>query len=452
MSLPVTAHRSGSDAGLSSGPAPTAHTKTFPTRSKLSFGDRKSQFATRLRGGWANPDLWRPLVIILGVSMTLAGIGLHLLVTRVMIWAHYNDFGKFYYSAAAAASGLPMYGPSPATSILIFKNVRMQFWNMNPPHFEALILPLTWLPIGRAYAVWVVANFAAAIAALHGISTALNKRPSLWWVIPMLFAAPTLTTTATGQMTGLLLGLVTWIWLDIRAERWTRAGVLIGVVCSLKPFLVPLALYLLLRRKWRAAAASIATAVACFALGLLIFGLAAHVDWIDSLRGVTWAWVPMNGSIYAPLARLSARGDLIAKMPPTASGRLTIMGHMIAAAILLIGLYFCKRDSNEDRSILIVLATCLLASPLGWVYYVWILAAPAWTCWTDPVIRRATLIAALGWLVPFFSLWHFNSLLFVLTVGSAYTWSLMVLWLGAITSSVTALQRSGRMLDPSVRL
>src|SRR5688572_20635915 len=67
---------------------------------------------------------------------------------------HMNDFGKFYYSTRLFLEGQDMYGVSPATGIEVAENEVRQFWNMNPPHFHLLLLPLARLPPIPAFAVW----------------------------------------------------------------------------------------------------------------------------------------------------------------------------------------------------------------------------------------------------------------------------------------------------------
>jgi hypothetical protein len=108
------------------------------------------------------------------------------------------------------------------------------------------------------------------------------------------------------------------------------------------------------------------------------------------------------------------------------------LGHLFALTIFAAGLYTAHRDTNTDRAVLVVLTTCLLASPLGWVYYAWILVGPAWACWSDPTIRRSFVVAGIGWLIPFFLLWKFDSVPFILTVGAAYTWSFLIIWAAAV--------------------
>jgi len=402
---------------------------------------RVSRHASRYRralSGWTDVELWRPVITFAWVAvagvLVLGALFLHDILTLVLVKLHYNDFGKFYYSAEAGRRGLSMYAPSVATNIQISERTWIQFWNMNPPHFQIVLWPLTWLPIQSAYVVWMSINVGIAFLTVGRIASALERRVKPAWLLFALVAAPTLSTTVTGQVTGIVFGLVSWIWLDMRDQRWARAGSAIGIACSIKPFLAPLVIYLVLRKQWRAVAIAAASGTACFLVGLAVFGVGAHIEWFNALRSVSWEWAPMNGSIYAPLARLGARTELAMGEAPTVHRVAQSLGHLLAMAILAVGGYAAYRDDNTDRAVLVVLATCLLASPLGWIYYGWILVGPIWACWDDPTIRRALVIAGVGWLIPFFVLWKFDSVPFILTIGAAYTWSFLAIWLAAVVA------------------
>ena len=50
------------------------------------------------------------------------------------------------------------------------------------------------------------------------------------------------------------------------------AGLMIGLVTSIKPFLAPLGLFLVFRRQWWAAFVSAASLIAAYGFGLAVFG------------------------------------------------------------------------------------------------------------------------------------------------------------------------------------
>jgi hypothetical protein len=146
---------------------------------------------------------------------------------------------------------------------------------------------------------------------------------------------------------------------------------------------------------------------------------------------VTWVWAVMNGSIFAPVARLWLTKESAFGFTPDLEGAMRI-GWLLALPILVIGLVTAWRSSNPDRSVLVVILTSLLASPLGWVYYYWIALGPFAVLRKQAGVRRTALLAGVWLVFPYYWLWPNDSMVFALTLGSAYTWSLLTAWTGSV--------------------
>ena len=373
-------------------------------------------------------------------TIVIAVAGIYALVTHAALISinqdlHYNDFGKFYYSLQNWTAGASLYGRNPATFIPFTESTGRQFWNMNPPHFHFFIWPLLFFEIGWAFYVWSVVNIAAFVLAIVAIArTAKLELSARGWMLValgLLWAAPTIAWSVTGQMTGLVVALITWIWLDVRSGRWIRAGVAIGLAVSIKLFFGPLALLLILKQQWRAVIAGAMTGLLLIVAGLAVFGLQSYLEWMRALRDVTWVWAVMNGSVFAPVARLWLGDESAFGFTPDLRGAMRI-GWLFALPILVTGMLTAWRSTNADRSILVVILTSLLASPLGWVYYYWIALGPLVSLRNDAVVRHAALLASVWLVFPYYWLWPSDSMLFTLTLGSAYTWSLVAAWTGSI--------------------
>jgi hypothetical protein len=291
--------------------------------------------------------------------------------------------------------------------------------------------------VGAAFALWTAANVLALCAAVRAISRRTPLHPTAdqkaWMGVIAAWAAPTLAWSVTGQLTGLLAALVTLMWLDAREGRWIRAGCAAGVACAIKPFFGPVVLWMAFTRHWRGVAAAALSGIACALAGLLVFGVGSYVEWLRALGDVTWTWAVMNGSIFGPIARASLTPESAVGLIPDMSHAQRI-GWLISLPILAAGVIAAVRTSNLDRAILLILTTCLLSSPLGWVYYYWIVAGPLAALWADTRIRLAAWLALPSILVPYYFLWPFPSVPFAVSVGSAYTWGLLILWCGALAS------------------
>ena len=352
---------------------------------------------------------------------------------RVLRDLYFNDFGKFYYGAQAWRDGASLYGPTLATLIPLDGGRAEHFWNLNPPHFHALLWPLLALPVDVAYTVWASVNVVAALAAIVAIANAAGRRlGGIAWLTIVVFAAasaPALAWAATGQFTGLLMWGTTIAWLAIRDRKWIRAGVAIGLLCSIKLFLAPLALYLVVKRQWRATFIAAISGAVPFLLGLMVFGVEPHEEWLRALSDVYWMGAVMNASVPALLGRTWSQDIFV-----TASW-VDLAGAVVAVVLIGFAVVYAWRRDDPDGAVLMLLVTSLLASPLGWIYYVPILAGPLTVLLMAGQLSRWTYASLAALMVPFPALYPYPSRLYAFTAGSLYTWSLIGIWAATALAS-----------------
>ena len=349
-----------------------------------------------------------------------------------------NDFGKFYDSALLWFQGDSMYGPSFSTWYYFPDTGQgLQLWNLNPPHFEILFLPLArWLAPQPAYLVWLGINAVCGITSvdwiLRELGWHLRGRPAWWVIAAALAATPTYAVSTTGQFAGLLMLLVTWMWRSWRHERWIPAGVAVGIAASIKLFFAPLIAYLLLTRRWRALFAAITACFACFAVGILVFGWSEQLAWLRVVRSVSWPFFPMNSSLTGPFTRaaVALRGEPFGPIPDINDA--TALGILASAPFLGFGLWCSTRDRDSERALFTLLITIVLTFPVGWVYYWWMFTGPLAAQWKDRVLRRAFMLASPAVFVPFWWLWPIYSPVLAFTVGSTYTWALLFVWCSTV--------------------
>src|SRR5262245_14151605 len=210
-------------------------------------------------------------------------------LVRLMVTLNMNDFGKFYYSARAFLAGQDMYAPSPATQLGAgLLPGAQQLLNLNPPHFHLLVIPLAGFQPSLAVLFWMLAStmtlvLSVLIAAAELEVVATGKRV-LTIVLFVLMFSGSQAQFVTGQLTFLLLLPVILCWRAARHGQWDRAGAWLGMCLSVKLFFLIFLPYLIGQRRWRAAAFMIGTTVACFAIGLLLFGIESYASWISALR------------------------------------------------------------------------------------------------------------------------------------------------------------------------
>ncbi len=365
-----------------------------------------------------------------------------------------NDFGKFYYSAVDWLKGGRMYGPSPATLLQLDGGRLQHFWNLNPPHFHIFLLPLALLPPIPAMALWGVANLACLVLSWILVAKEIRfdlRGPWRWRlaVIGALTFAGTGATLLTGQLTFLLLIIVTICWLNARRGRWSRAGLFLGVALSLKPFLLVFVPYLALKRQFRALSMCALTVALCFGTGLLVFGPDVHLDWLRAIAASSdWTWAGMNASVLGFLSRCLTPGP---HFSPLAVAPWLVQPIWILAAGVIFILTIATslldpRTCSVDRDFALMLLAALLISPLGWVYYLWLPLGPfigilvsSWQAGTGerfairsgPTAWRNRLfwagLIALTIPPPVVDLIEHNPWA-TASLGSSYFWGALVLW------------------------
>ena len=392
-----------------------------------------------------------PTVALLGdLIRTVLGLVVALLLTAWIAYyshlvpmmftqLHMNDFGKFYYSATAYLDGQGMYGATPATAMPVGRGETWQLWNMNPPHFHLLILPLAKLPPLPAFALWAGINLAAAGLSLVLIWRELTLRWTVFGIIWALLAgvvwSATDATILTGQLTFLLMLGVTLAWRAARRERWTNASIWLGVLASVKPFLGVFWLYFLVTRRFRAAIVMSGAASACFAIGLVVFEWAPHVEWLRALRSVTWTAAPMNASVAGLVARTLDANPFFTPVwqAPSLVPVLSWLGAGVIALMTYREIVRTDDAGWTDRSFLLLLLMAQLIAPVGWVYYTWLVVGPMLAWWPTRARNASTWMlwfAALpGFIcpVPLTVAWaesHWGAP----TIGSVYFWMIISIW------------------------
>lgn len=389
------------------------------------------------------------------VGLALLGFALvlwdALLFLALAVGLPQNDFCRMYYSGVLYWQGEDMYGWNPATPAKLDAYEKIQLWNMNPPHFHLIVLPLALLPRDLALAGWWGVNFVCLAYCLRLIlretGLQLTPRARALVVLALLGFTGTGAMILTSQLSLLLLVPLTWLWIDARNGRWFRAGLWLGVCLSVKPFLLLLVPYLLLKRRWSGLLATALGTAGCFALGLLVFGVESHRSWRAAL-GVadSWAWLPMNASVTGFFSRCFSETTYFEPLWPVPAEGIRLATLAVSAGLALLTLIVPARDNSPeavDRSLALLLTASVLLCPLGWTYYFWLPLGPAaalvlaWrrrpatgmTLWG----RRLFWIAFVGlfWPIQLTGLFQ-PAPLPTLLIASAFFWTLLGLWLGLL--------------------
>jgi alpha-1,2-mannosyltransferase len=286
--------------------------------------------------------------------------------------------------------------------------------------FSSLSLKFTYTPFAAItfaaisvlpwMAMWVasiLANMAALVAALWFTFGGLGYRDRRVRLGATLLAAaatfwlqPVIRTIYLGQVNLVLMALIMWDLcqpdrLDSGRLRWWK-GVMTGVAAGIK--LVPLIFvpYLLVTRRFREAAATVAGFAVTVAIGFAVLPSDSSQWWLhgmfmsDGSRAGFMGWAG-NQSLRAIITRFA--GSVAAGQAPW------IIAAVIAVVLGMTAAYLLDRAGYPVPALLVTALTGLLASPISWDHHwVWIALAVAVCGHYAIAAYRRNAVAVSRWL------------------------------------------------------
>lgn len=322
----------------------------------------------------------------------------------------WQDFIDAYYAAGAAALG----GSAKVVALLEhgvhgFVNLPFVAYFFAPfgllrPRVAALVFTL----LGVAATAWTWRLLVRAAR--------LPPRDAAVLALLMVLNGPLWNSLREGNTTHFTLLAVTAALLCLREGRDFGAGLLLGAAALLKLPLLLFGPYLVLRRRWRAAAGGALVLGAVAAASLFVFGADVHAFWYRTFvagsgakpiaafnvqsvagfmarleRGVPglWDWTgqPLewtSGLVVKAITALTLLAAFTAALVPRRTPA--------PKALPLIG-------EERDTELLLVLVLACVSSPLSWShYYAWMLLPIAFLLGPRSPIAATVRTRRLGYL------------------------------------------------------
>jgi alpha-1,2-mannosyltransferase len=278
------------------------------------------------------------------------------------------------------------------------------------PFAALLIAPVAWvLPYSAVQVVWTLANVAALVwflqISVSAARPATSRSDAWWWALvlsaPALFLDPVYLTIGLGQVNLMLGALVLWDFVGHPpgTPRRVPLGVATGIAAAVKLTPLIFVVYLLVTRRTRAAATSLATFVACQALGFAVSPRASWTFWTRDVLDPS----RVGGLLYISDQNLSSTLQRL-HHGAVPAGVLWPLIAVAAVGGLALSVY-AQRRSSELLGVLVVATTGLVVSPVTWTHHmVWVVPAIMWLVWAADRPRRglawATGALLLFWASP----------------------------------------------------
>lgn len=263
-----------------------------------------------------------------------------------------------------------------------------------PPLLALVLAPLAVLPTAVATLVWVAVGVAAVAVALW----LLDVRDPWVYAIALLFPA---TRDAIGAGTvGPLLVLAAAAAWRARDARPLLPALPVGLSFALKPFTWPLAAWLALTRRVRAALLAVVVAVAAALASWAAIGLDGLRDYPDLLRRLSELEADRSYSLVAvaDAVGLGNRAGVAVSL-------------LAGAALLAVAALAARADApareRDRRALTASVAAALALSPIVWIHYLVLLLvplalarprlSPLWLVLLVPLVPRAWGWEPAGW-------------------------------------------------------
>ena len=294
------------------------------------------------------------------------------------------DFKKAYYAAGETVLHNGSAALWPLIADANFVNLPIVAWLFAPlaelgPRAAGLIFIMVGL-LSTIIALILLANIAETkTRPLIGLLFALNG--PLWY---------SLILGNTTQVVLLLLICALLLW---KQDQSYVAGLLIGVSVIIKPAILPLAGYFVLKRHWRVVLGGVTVAATTLAASVLVFGLQFNLDWYQRII-VGFAGRPMGAfnvqSLDAFLLRLKTGQTLLFDWnPQNLPFGLNIVKNISVASLAALVLLAVWRNRRQAASpdaaatwefnyldFSMVLTLCVTISTVSWTHYYLLLLLP----------------------------------------------------------------------------
>jgi hypothetical protein len=270
-----------------------------------------------------------------------------------------------------------------------------------PPLAFLPALPLASLNLETATALFQVVLVVAGVCILLALGVR-DWRCHLLWLLTPLMLIPIVSVDVTPVI--VLCAALVWRWRD----RALLAAGALSVAIAVKLLLAPLFLWLVLTRRYRAAAYTAIGAPILLLGPWAAVGFNGLLDYPATLRIDSRLW-GADGAFVQALVRQTGLSSSVA----LAAG--------LAVAAVLVGVAW---RSSELLAFALVSAAALALSPIGWVYYAGILIVPLAVRY--PRFARPWLVLNAFWISWYYSPIAYKTIYLSVATIAAAAWLVVV--------------------------
>jgi hypothetical protein len=289
-------------------------------------------------------------------------------------WPIGFDFrGTLWEPARALLDGTPIY-PEPTRDAVVVGNPAVY-----PPVFILASVPLALLNVTVASWIWFVVLGVGVFASMRVLGVVD------WRCYVLALTSPVVVHGLFyGNLTVLLLLPLALAWRY--RDRAPIVGVAVGAAVAAKLFVWPVVFWLLVTRRFRAAAWATGSTVALVIGAWAVIGFEGFADYPALLRAVQDVYAVRSLSLSTVAGGLGASVETA-----------VLVAFVGGLAGLSVAAWIWRKPDGDRRSYVVVIAACVIASPIVWPNYAALLFVPIAITW--PRLAPAWLFGYATWLL-----------------------------------------------------
>jgi hypothetical protein len=396
------------------------------------------------------------------LTIVLAGIavlnGIVFWNSRERVWKGYGDFSVFYTAGRilAAGEGRQLYDQDLQFRVERefapqAESMRGPLPYIHPPFEGLLFIGLAGLTYFHAYCIWTALNLAILLSLPGWLRPYLSvlQQSSVWvWLLAMLAFFPLGLALVQGQDAILLLLMIVLAYRALRRSSDLAAGCWLGLGLFRPQIALPLALLLVVQKKWRSLIGFAGVAVGLGLISVLMLGWRTVLEYPDFLQRAEEAFLGPASQMRMP----NLHGLLVTAGAglSVASGWISGLTALASIGLLVLVARDWRWESGEvfDLGFSMAVVSAVLVSYHAFVYDLTILSLP-FALVTDFALRRGRrqLLSDLILLLPIalllLSPLHF--LLGALQTKTSLLALVLLVWLGGLAWEVRRIRAAAAL-------
>lgn len=312
-----------------------------------------------------------------------------------------KDFIAGYLTAKEILNGGNPYTPIPRLAekwLSVESGIPLDHPTPHPILASVIHIPFSFVSYPIAATLWVILEIILLISSLLLICQYLNLGLRIGERLLILACligwAPVTDELIAGQLNTILLLLLFGAWTAMRKEKFLICGALLGITISLKLTGWPIVLYLLFRRRLKAAVTAGLVVLLSHLAVILTLGLGVLREYYQSAGPAVALIYRIHDANYSTWTwGKRCFGDFgyhfIAHPLISAPGLERFLTFSVPIAVLIGGLWMALKARELDTSFGILVIVGILISPVAWSHYLVLALIPI-----AILIRRIMMITA----------------------------------------------------------